>query len=710
MGVVVTPSNGPDFTWVGSTFTWSDPKSALTWETSHPIIYDAQITEAFASADGLSNSVGKAISEALGISNRNLLTYSEQFDNAVWPTFGWSVTPGSILSPIGDMTADTITSVSGAAALSRLFTATSTSHTFSIYFKSGTYTGANILLRNNTTATGLTYQAIAAGIDVGNGWFRLSVSASTGISIGDQLGIYFGATSAVTTGQYFYAWGAQLEVGAVLTNYARNDANAASPESLGDGQLSQVMSKALVESLATTDVARTNFSQTLAESLTTTELLSNGYALNSSEAFGTTESLKHSYMQALAEAFATIDASLFSFNWPLNFGESLTVTDSQGVSFSQSIQELLSTIEMFSDAAQYHLNVFESLATTDATSQSYTQALTETFATADSLSKAMTQLLAETLTTADTLSHVASQSLTETFATADVPSANYAQKLSEAFATSDSNTVQFQYAQFVSEAVSLAESFSKISMFYLAVQEAIIAGENQTDANVRPPLLLSESFTLQDVLSNAFISNQAESLTTAELLSERLEQSLSETITVADSEGKIYTIKVSEALSTIDAYVRKANAVFSNMVINAGDLTQLAFDDLVDNGKIVGYDRFREFIPGDYSYQKAMFRAILQSANDDRARLNTMKVTVDVPDIFDRGSATIGSTQTAGIVITFARVFHIIPEITVTLKGGTIISIPVVSSPSLTEFTVMLKDPSSNTGVTGSLSWAAHGY
>lgn len=151
----------------------------------------------------------------------NLLTYSEDFANAAWPVTGWTVETNSITAPNGNTEAEKLVSVSGSNVLARIFTATSTKHTFSIYFKAGSFTIPAIALRNNTTSTMLDSMLISGGTSVGNGWYRCVASASTGITIGDMLGLYFGATAGVTATQFFYVWGAQLEAESTVGTYVK---------------------------------------------------------------------------------------------------------------------------------------------------------------------------------------------------------------------------------------------------------------------------------------------------------------------------------------------------------------------------------------------------------------------------------------------------------------------------------------------------------
>jgi hypothetical protein len=116
------------------------------------------------------------------------------------------------------------------------FTATSTAHTYSIFVKQGnSATEANLFfLRNNTTstnlvglsinyATGVITQTIGTGAisrNVGNGIWRIEMPATTGITVGDSMQVYAGFIGNVeTAGEFFYAYGAQLEAGAFATSY-----------------------------------------------------------------------------------------------------------------------------------------------------------------------------------------------------------------------------------------------------------------------------------------------------------------------------------------------------------------------------------------------------------------------------------------------------------------------------------------------------------
>jgi hypothetical protein len=168
---------------------------------------------------------------------RNLVRYSEQFDNATWTKYQSTITTNSINSPTGTLTADKIipSAVSDIHYL-RVFAspinliAGVSIATYSIYAKQGEYynfrlgtsasagIGATFNLSNGTISNNT---AISASIeDVGNGWYRCIIRGLVG-SVLDAL-ILNNAGSDTFAGNAvngLFLWGAQIEETSTATDY-----------------------------------------------------------------------------------------------------------------------------------------------------------------------------------------------------------------------------------------------------------------------------------------------------------------------------------------------------------------------------------------------------------------------------------------------------------------------------------------------------------
>jgi hypothetical protein len=136
----------------------------------------------------------------------NLVTFSEQFDNASWAKGNsGTITANSTISPDGTQTADTLNAGADLAQVQQAPIGTSGAvYTVSIWVKRITGTG-NVFLRAVENADTL--------IAVTSDWQRFTAtvtSTSTSIRIGVRL---------ATSGDAVAIWGAQIELGAYPTTY-----------------------------------------------------------------------------------------------------------------------------------------------------------------------------------------------------------------------------------------------------------------------------------------------------------------------------------------------------------------------------------------------------------------------------------------------------------------------------------------------------------
>jgi hypothetical protein len=128
----------------------------------------------------------------------NLLTFSEQFDNAAWSKTTTTVTANAIASPTSTTTGDTLTAGGANSTTLHSYTAIAQPYTFSIYIRRRTGTGAIEI-----TADGSTYVAKTITSD----WTRFDTT------ITPTAGTRTPGVRIVTSGDAIDVWGAQLEVG-----------------------------------------------------------------------------------------------------------------------------------------------------------------------------------------------------------------------------------------------------------------------------------------------------------------------------------------------------------------------------------------------------------------------------------------------------------------------------------------------------------------
>lgn len=258
--------------------------------------------------------------------------------------------------------------------------------------------------------------------------------------------------------------------------------------------------------------------------------------------------------------------------------------------------------------------------------------------------------------------------------------------------------------------LNIAESYVDNIAFVLRVTEAFRIGDalaNNSEKAFRETVnVIEQPFAKQLTL------NVKEALALTETLGRVANYFLkiNEGVAVNDALAKSIKLSKNEAFSIFEQYLRRGNAVISDMILSTFDLDMNTFQNVVDSGHAPGFANFKDFIPGDYEYNKAIFRVVLESMNSDRARLKEMTVAVDVPDVIDRGSATIVDPNT-GVWVSFNRLFHVAPEVTMNHKGGTTVAIPkVLGDVTVDGYWAILQDPATGNRVIGMLTWTAHGY
>lgn len=195
--------------------------------------------------------------KTFALAEQNLIPWSQQFDNAAWTKTSHTVVANATLAPDGTMTGYGYVASAATSTDFRLSGFASSSgagvYTASCYFKKGAAQYAYLALTDSGAADRwaaatvdmsggtITQTVNGAGItsvsstiaNVGNGWYRVTVTgtlaAASGIGLRcvysnsstPSLGSNAAYSPAITTagGEFFYLWGAQLEQRSAVSAY-----------------------------------------------------------------------------------------------------------------------------------------------------------------------------------------------------------------------------------------------------------------------------------------------------------------------------------------------------------------------------------------------------------------------------------------------------------------------------------------------------------
>jgi hypothetical protein len=410
------------------------------------------------------------------------------------------------------------------------------------------------------------------------------------------------------------------------------------------------------------------------------------------------------YSIAVAVTLAFTEAT--GRQWTKRSNESLLVAENLKRQFMLCESETFGFSETYSDLIAYVLRFVESLAMTEGVSKASRKAAQEAFQSADYLSRTVTKLATEGLSLADVLRQSGIKRLAEGLPIAEFSGRVIGKANSEAFGVGDD--LDRVVTKRITEGLSFAETYADLIAFVLRISENL-ALSDQGAKQVQKPV--AEAFGASDKAARQSIKRVAEAVAMGEAIGRTVayRRLINEGLGVTDALKRALRINASEALLLAEQYRRHANGVISDMIISTAEITEQDFANIVSAGHPPGYTDFRDFIQGDYTYRRALFRAILKSRNSDRGFIDALRVTVDVPDIFDRGTAQI-TDAALGAVIGFTRSFRVPPEVTVTHKGGTAVAIPrLIGSVTTTGFTAVLENTFA-ARVSGSFTWIAQGY
>lgn len=452
--------------------------------------------------------------------------------------------------------------------------------------------------------------------------------------------------------------------------------------------------RALYEAFATTDARRSDATNVEPQTLALAEARASGVGANDSEAFATAEARADvwSIVRTPAESFAVFESRSSGVTNVELETVALAEARSDVVAFARSFAESFATSEAQSDVIAYVRDYAEALATAELRAASVTNVEPQTLST----SEAYSDVFVATRTWAEPLPIAASEPTSVT------------KGVSESFATAESRADVWTILRNAAETLSWTESYiDNIAWIQANAETLALAGVYAKDVgNVNP-----ESFATVDRLYKAIVNVETQTLGVAETYTDLISwiQANIESFSIAEAYPATIAKRILRDLAMRDMYLRNATGVFGDLSVRSTAMTPDAFAALVAARHPEGYDDFKEYLPGDYQFQRALLRISLVpfDPNGTTLSLQSAKTTVDVPDLTDRGNV---SVPLAGVAVSFNRSFYSVPEIQVQQTGGTGPALAIVSSLTTTGFFVRLYDAANPTSaVTGSVSWSVIG-
>ena len=169
---------------------------------------------------------------------KNLLGYTQEFDNAAWTKSNATVTANAIAAPDGSLTADLLekTATAFASVVQGGVSTALSIQTGSVYVKSnGTLSRVSLALVNSTSATviargtidlttgaltNFTGSGLLPSVNVGDGWWRVAIQGAA-VDASTRFLVYPDQHNFAVAGG-IYIWGAQLSDSASLDPYVYN--------------------------------------------------------------------------------------------------------------------------------------------------------------------------------------------------------------------------------------------------------------------------------------------------------------------------------------------------------------------------------------------------------------------------------------------------------------------------------------------------------
>ena len=148
---------------------------------------------------------------------------------------------------------------------------------------------------------------------------------------------------------------------------------------------------------------------------------------------------------------------------------------------------------------------------------------------------------------------------------------------------------------------------------------------------------------------------------------------LYETIKISDNIKRIFIFKGKESILISETIRDTINIILSDLIIFNKYIDMFLFEDI--SQRAFGFTNFQTLIVGEYEYKNALVKMQIDTvANSPKLFFPRWKYMVDIPDKIDKGRIEyIGDPnfQDGYQYVKFNIKYYYIPEVTVTIVGGT---------------------------------------
>lgn len=247
----------------------------------------------------------------------------------------------------------------------------------------------------------------------------------------------------------------------------------------------------------------------------------------------------------------------------------------------------------------------------------------------------------------------------------------------EEFRVSSSYWDNIKYVMRILEHISITEQISKVC-----------------------GISVSELLNTEDVISSKAISRtffESLNILSKYIDKRKLSRMFTESFGLSDKHHNILGKIENEQIKLLIEQMGNSNAVISDIIISTNE---------IPTNVPAGYEQWRPFVSGDYTYKDALIKCVLTSSSLDYvALLSSFKVFVDLPDLQDHDVTDVPAEKH---YIPFNLEFYRIPDVTITTIGATEVVIPHITEVDLEGFYVELRNVQ-NELATGKISWQALG-